>query len=267
MPPFRRPARPDGALVLPPPGGLRGRSPRSNAGPSRPCVRCDIGLPKYAHRRCLPSRTPSLPPSCSLVRHGVTPTTGKILPGRAAGTASQRRRAEAGGERRRNGSRRCSAWRRSTRRRSSGRARRRCAIARARRMPIRIERGLLELDIGEWTGREARRAAQAPEWDVVQRHPSAFRFPGGESFTEMQARITRRARAAGRAASRARGRRRLARRPDQGGRRARARRAPRSLPAHRDRHRVDHRHRVRTDERDRAHRELESTATSPRVLG
>ena len=28
-----------------------------------------------------------------------------------------------------------------------------------------------------------------PEWQTVQRAPSTFRFPGGESFTEMQARM------------------------------------------------------------------------------
>lgn len=29
-----------------------------------------------------------------------------------------------------------------------------------------------------------------PEWRTVQRYPSGFRFPNGESFTEMQNRIT-----------------------------------------------------------------------------
>ena len=28
-----------------------------------------------------------------------------------------------------------------------------------------------------------------PEWNTVQRAPSTFRFPGGESFTEMQTRM------------------------------------------------------------------------------
>jgi probable phosphoglycerate mutase len=32
--------------------------------------------------------------------------------------------------------------------------------------------------------------ARRAEWEIVQRHPSGFRFPGGESFVEMQARIT-----------------------------------------------------------------------------
>ena len=57
-------------------------------------------------------------------------------------------------------------------------------------MPIRIERGLLELDIGRWAGKKLDDLRKVPEWDVVQRHPSSFRFPDGESFSEMQARIT-----------------------------------------------------------------------------
>jgi len=64
------------------------------------------------------------------------------------------------------------------------------AIARARRMPVRLERGLVELDIGRCAGRKLDDVRKRPEWAVVQRHPSAFRFPDGESFSEMQARIT-----------------------------------------------------------------------------
>ena len=43
--------------------------------------------------------------------------------------------------------------------------------------------------MGAWTGLSIKRAARRPEWAVVQRHASAFRFPGGESFVEMQARM------------------------------------------------------------------------------
>jgi probable phosphoglycerate mutase len=32
--------------------------------------------------------------------------------------------------------------------------------------------------------------AKKPEWNQVQRFPSGFRFPGGESFAEMQVRMT-----------------------------------------------------------------------------
>src|SRR3989442_14492252 len=65
------------------------------------------------------------------------------------------------------------------------------AIAKARGCAVRIERELTELDVGAWTGRSLRRLGRKPEWQVVQRHPSGFRFPGGESFVEMQGRVTR----------------------------------------------------------------------------
>jgi probable phosphoglycerate mutase len=56
---------------------------------------------------------------------------------------------------------------------------------------VRTERGLLEADFGEWTGSDLKSLMKLPEWATVQRAPSTFRFPGGESFTEMQARIVR----------------------------------------------------------------------------
>ena len=52
-----------------------------------------------------------------------------------------------------------------------------------------VERGLLECDFGEWTGAELKDLAKLPEWATVQRYPSGFRFPGGESFVGMQARM------------------------------------------------------------------------------
>jgi probable phosphoglycerate mutase len=119
----------------------------------------------------------------------VTPTTGKILPGRAAGlhlSDEGRLQAEAAAKRiaplPRVAAIYCSPLER---------ARETAApIARAKRLPIRIDRGLLECDFGEWTGEKLARLSKLPEWEVVQRHPSAFRFPRGESFTELQARIT-----------------------------------------------------------------------------
>jgi len=38
-------------------------------------------------------------------------------------------------------------------------------------------------------GQELKTLYKDPGWAGVQRHPSGFRFPGGESFPEMQARI------------------------------------------------------------------------------
>jgi probable phosphoglycerate mutase len=62
-------------------------------------------------------------------------------------------------------------------------------IGRALRVPVRIERGLLECDFGSWTGQSLRRLYKKPEWTTVQRTPSSFRFPEGESFVEMQTRM------------------------------------------------------------------------------
>jgi probable phosphoglycerate mutase len=56
---------------------------------------------------------------------------------------------------------------------------------------VRVERDLLECDFGEWTGKQLKALMKLPEWHTVQRYPSGFRFPGGESFPEMQARIER----------------------------------------------------------------------------
>ena len=53
----------------------------------------------------------------------------------------------------------------------------------------RVDRGLLECDFGEWTGERLATLMKKPEWATVQRAPSTFRFPGGESFVEMQTRM------------------------------------------------------------------------------
>ncbi len=123
-----------------------------------------------------------------LVRHALTPTTGAILPGRAQGlhlSDEGRRQADAV-------ARRLAALPKIAAIYASPLERARetaAAIARARGLALRIERGLIELDVGAWTGRSLKRVARRPEWRAVQRHPSGFRFPRGESFTEMQARI------------------------------------------------------------------------------
>ncbi|MFP5252360.1 MAG: MSMEG_4193 family putative phosphomutase [Actinomycetes bacterium] len=50
------------------------------------------------------------------------------------------------------------------------------------------ERGLVECDYGEWTGRQLKTLAKEPLWAAVQAHPSAAVFPGGESMAAMAAR-------------------------------------------------------------------------------
>jgi len=51
-----------------------------------------------------------------------------------------------------------------------------------------IEERLVEAGYGDWEGQPLKRLAKQPLWQVVQVHPSAARFPGGESMPEMSAR-------------------------------------------------------------------------------
>ncbi|MFC5999511.1 histidine phosphatase family protein [Quadrisphaera sp. GCM10027208] len=51
---------------------------------------------------------------------------------------------------------------------------------------LRVDERLAECDYGEWTGRSLRELAKDPMWPVVQAHPSAAVFPGGESMRAMQ---------------------------------------------------------------------------------
>jgi len=64
------------------------------------------------------------------------------------------------------------------------------AIAERVGKPVIAERGLIECDFGTWTGESLSSLRKLPEWHTVQRWPSAFRFPGGESFIELQSRLT-----------------------------------------------------------------------------
>ena len=132
------------------------------------------------------------------VRHGTTPTTGKVLPGRAPGLHL----ADSGRGQAQRVADRLAPWAAgadpSKKRRvvtavyasPLERTRETAApIGKALGLKVQPHRGLLECDFGEWTGRELRELSKLPEWQTVQRYPSGFRFPGGESFTGMQARI------------------------------------------------------------------------------
>ncbi|OBA71289.1 phosphoglycerate mutase [Mycobacterium sp. 1554424.7] len=51
-----------------------------------------------------------------------------------------------------------------------------------------IDEELAEVDYGEWTGRKIGELTKEPLWRVVQAHPSAAVFPGGEGLAQVQAR-------------------------------------------------------------------------------
>ena len=139
----------------------------------------------------MPPRRPRTPPPALvlLVRHGQTPTTGAVLPGRAAGlhlSDAGRAQAEAVAARIAPLKKVAAVYASPLERTRETAA----PIAKAHGLRVRRDKGLLECDFGDWTGGELKALAKLPEWTVVQRHPSRFRFPGGESFAEMQVRIT-----------------------------------------------------------------------------
>ena len=122
------------------------------------------------------------------VRHGQTPTTGKVLPGRAPGlhlSDEGHRQAAAVAERIAE-LKQVDAIYASPLERARETA---APIGKARGLKVHVDRGLLECDFGEWTGGELKDLGKLPEWQTVQRYPSGFHFPGGESFTAMQTRI------------------------------------------------------------------------------
>jgi probable phosphomutase (TIGR03848 family) len=141
-------------------------------------------------------RKPPSPTVILLVRHGSTATTGTELPGRASGLHLS----EAGRAQAESIATRIAAL-------ASGNGRKRRSIAAVYSSPLertretaapiahatgrqaQVDDGLLELDIGDWTGLELKAARKRPEWATIQRYPSGFTFPGGESFVDMQARI------------------------------------------------------------------------------
>ncbi len=57
-------------------------------------------------------------------------------------------------------------------------------------LPVQVDEGLVECDFGEWTGAELKNLRRLSEWRTVQSLPSTFQFPGGESFSTMQHRMT-----------------------------------------------------------------------------
>ena len=136
------------------------------------------------------SRRPKAPAATTvlLVRHGLTPTTGQVLPGRAKGLhlADEGREQAAITAQRIGELSRIDAVYSSPLERAKETA---APISKACGLRTKVDRGLFECDFGEWTGQKLKDLMKLPEWQTVQRAPSTFRFPGGESFTEMQTRM------------------------------------------------------------------------------
>ncbi len=62
------------------------------------------------------------------------------------------------------------------------------AISAGRDLPVEIDERLGEAGYGDWTGQPLKTLAKEKLWRVVQAHPSAAAFPGGESLRRTSAR-------------------------------------------------------------------------------
>ena len=62
-------------------------------------------------------------------------------------------------------------------------------LAKALKLDIIPNPGLLETNCGEWQGQSVKKLRRQKIWQSVQQHPSLFHFPGGESIAECQHRM------------------------------------------------------------------------------
>ncbi len=191
--------------------------PRADRSSDEPAT-ATTGAARLADRRPGSRRKPPPATVVLLVRHGTTTTTGQELPGRAPGLhlsdvgrtqadqVAARIAAMAGvGD---DGTAPAANGHRPGPLRGRGkgatgptvtavyaspleRTRETAApIARLLGHEVIVDDGLVELDVGDWTGLELKAARKRKEWATIQRYPSGFTFPGGESFVAMQARMT-----------------------------------------------------------------------------
>jgi probable phosphoglycerate mutase len=197
---------------------------------ARDAVTAATATPARAARR--PKPTPAPATLIFFVRHGTTPTTGQVLPGRAPGlhlADSGKAEAEAVAERlaaltipatpaipadgkatdskATDGTPANSKVANGKAAHGTEAAHATLSVAAVYASPLEraretaapigkrlgrkvaIEKGLIEMDFGEWTGAELKALRKLPEWNAVQRYPSGFQFPGGEAFSAMRARI------------------------------------------------------------------------------
>lgn len=118
-----------------------------------------------------------------LVRHGQTPTTGHLLPGRTPGLhLCETGREQAARVAKRLTDVPLTALYSSPLERTRETAQ---ATAYATGLPVIEDQGLLELEVGDWTGEKLADLARKPEWQTVQHEPASFTFPGGEGFQDM----------------------------------------------------------------------------------
>jgi probable phosphomutase (TIGR03848 family) len=122
-----------------------------------------------------------------LIRHGLTAVTGSRLYGRTPGIElDERGRRQGAALVERFEGVRLTAVYSSPLERCIGTVE---PLATARRLELRISDALVEMDTGGWTGRTIPSVRRTKLWNTVQRNPSRFRFPSGESFVDAEARV------------------------------------------------------------------------------
>jgi len=62
-------------------------------------------------------------------------------------------------------------------------------IAQALGLEVTVRPALMEVDVGEWQGESLGKLRRQKLWRVVQGAPALLRFPGGESFADVQHRM------------------------------------------------------------------------------
>lgn len=127
-----------------------------------------------------------------LVRHGLTTMTGPVLAGWTPGVHLDSRGAEqAAAVAGRLAEVPLAALISSPLERCQDTAAAICARQRAAGRPgteVLTDERFAECRYGSWTGRTLRELAREPMWKVVQAHPSAAVFPGGEALAEVASR-------------------------------------------------------------------------------
>lgn len=63
------------------------------------------------------------------------------------------------------------------------------AVAQNRKRDVQIHPGLIEVDVGEWTGRLISELVETDAWKQMLAQPVVARFPGGDSFAVARQRI------------------------------------------------------------------------------
>ncbi|ETK38065.1 histidine phosphatase family protein [Microbispora sp. ATCC PTA-5024] len=124
-----------------------------------------------------------------LVRHGLTSMTGPVLAGWTPGVhLDERGREQARATAERLAPLELDAIVSSPLERCRETAE---AIAQGRAVSVQTDDRFGECGYGDWTGRPLKELAKEPLWRVVQAHPSAAVFPGGEALADVQSRAVR----------------------------------------------------------------------------